>query len=128
MSGIPSGTTFSLEKEEFEGVDAADDLLPNGVEVTVSGTRWATPKAGNVKFNAEDGTYEDSAESSNPSGLTLSWSSAKGTFKGKFKVFAVTEADKSKRYTAVVNGAVLDGVGYGTATIKKVGSVPVKVE
>ena len=108
-SGISSGATFSLEDDfEIEGVD--DSLLPADVEVTVSGTRWTTPK------------------SDNPSGLTLSWSSAKGTFKGKFKVFAVTEAGKSKKYTAVVSGAVLDGVGYGTATIKKVGSVPVKVE
>ena len=43
-------------------------------------------------------------------------------------MFAATEAGKSKKYTAVVNGAVLDGVGYGTATIKKLGSVPVMVK
>ena len=109
VSGISNGAAFSLEDDfDIEGME--DSLLPADVEVTVSGTRWTTPK------------------SDNPSGLTLSWSSAKGTFKGKFKVFAATEAGKSKKYTAVVNGAVLDGVGYGTATIKKLGSVPVMVK
>jgi uncharacterized repeat protein (TIGR02543 family) len=126
-SGISSGAAFALEEPfEFEGVE--ESLLPAEVEVAVSGTRWTTPKAGKVKFNAEDGSYEDLSESGNPSGLTLSASSAKGTFKGRFKVFAVTEAGKSRKYTAVVSGAVLDGVGYGTATIKNIGAVPVKVE
>ena len=81
-----------------------------------------------MTFSAEDGGYTVLTEYGNPSGLTLAASSAKGTFKGKFKVFAVTEADKSKKYTAVVNGVILDGVGYGTANIKKIGSVPVTVK
>ena len=126
-SGISSGAAFSLE-EPFEFAGVEESLLPADVEVAVSGARWSTPKAGKVKFNAEDGSYEDLSESGNPSGLTLSASSAKGTFKGRFKVFAVTEAGTPKKYTAVVSGAILDGVGYGTATIKKIGAVPVKVE
>ena len=125
-SGISSASVFSLEEPfSFEGVE--ESLLPADVEVNVSGARLSTPKAGKVKFNAADGTYEDLTESGNPSGLTLSASSEKGTFSGKFKVFAVTEAGKSKKYTATVRGVVLDGVGYGTATIKKIGSVPVIV-
>ena len=126
-SSVASGAAFSLEEAfSFEGVE--ESLLPAEVEVAVSGTRWSTPKAGKVKFNAESGAYEDSTETGNPSGLKLSVASGKGTFKGKFKVFAVTEAGTPKKYTAVVSGAILDGVGYGTATIKKIGSVPVKVE
>ena len=126
-SAIPSDAAFALEEGfELEGVD--DSLLPSDVEVTVSGARWSTPKADKVKFSAEDGGYEVLTEYGNPSGLTLAASSAKGTFKGKFKVFAVTEAGKSKSYKATVAGAVLDGVGYGTATIRKIGSVPVTVK
>ena len=127
VSSIPSEATFALEGPfEIEGVE--ESLLPAEVEVTVSGAKWSTPKADKVKFSAEDGGYEVLTENGNPSGLKLSASSAKGTFKGKFKVFAVTEAGESKKYTAVVSGAVLDGVGYGTATIKKIGAAPVKVE
>ena len=126
VSGLSQNATFVLE-DTFADVEAEEDLLPNGVEVTVSGTRWTTPKADRVKFNGDDSAYEVQTEFGNPSGLTLSVSPAKGSFCGKFKVFAVTEAGKSKKYTAVVSGAVLDGVGYGTATIKKIGSVPVTV-
>ena len=124
---ISSNAAFALEEPfELEGVD--DSLLPSDVEVTVSGKRWSTPKTDKVKFSAEDGGYTVLTEYGNPSGLSLAVSPAKGTFKGKFKVFAVTEAGKSKSYKATVAGAVLDGVGYGTATIKKLGSVPVTVK
>ena len=127
VSAISSNAEFALEETfELEGVD--DSLMPSDVEVTVSGAKWSTPKADKVKFSAEDGGYTVSTENGNPSGLKLSVSPAKGTFKGTFKVFAITEADKPKKYTAVVSGAVLDGVGYGTATIKKIGSVPVTVK
>jgi hypothetical protein len=44
------------------------------------------------------------------------------------KVFAETDEGRSKKYTATVTGVAVEGVGYGTATIKKVGSVPVKIE
>ena len=126
-SEISSDAAFALEETfELEGVD--DSLLPADVEVTVSGARWFTPKADKVTFSAEDGGYTVLTEYGNPSGLTLAAPTAKGTFKGKFKVFAVTEAGRPKSYKATVAGAVLDGVGYGTATIKKIGSVPVTVK
>ena len=67
-------------------------------------------------------------EYGNPAGLSLSATQSKGVFKGRFKVFGVTAEGKSRKYTAVVNGVVLDGVGYGTATVKKVGAVPVIVQ
>ena len=126
-SGIQSNSlTFSLE-EEFEIEDIDDSLLPSDVPVTVSGGRWRTPKTDKVKFVAEDSAYEVRTEYGNPSGLSLSAKSNVGTFRGRFKVFAVTEAGQPKKYTATVKGAMLDGVGYGTATIKNVGSVPVTV-
>ena len=40
----------------------------------------------------------------------------------------VTEDGKPKKFTAKVSGVVLDGRGYGSAVIKKVGSVPVVIE
>ena len=46
----------------------------------------------------------------------------RGIFKGSFKVYALEGSGKKtklKTYTVNVNGFVLDGVGYGTATCKK---------
>ena len=126
-SGIlDDSLTFSLEEAfDIEGID--DSLLPSDVAVTVSGVNWRTPKADSVKFVAEDSTYEVRTEYGNPSGLSLSVKSSEGMFRGRFKVFTVTEAGRSKKYSATVNGAILDGVGYGTATIRKIGAVPVTV-
>ncbi|MBQ6011326.1 MAG: InlB B-repeat-containing protein [Kiritimatiellae bacterium] len=126
VAGVSSDLVFALEDAfDIEGID--DSLLPSDVPVKVSGTRWQTPKADRVKFVAKDAAYEALTERGNPSGLTLAAKPGQGTFRGRFKVFAVTEAGKSKKYTATVNGAVLDGAGYGTATIKKAGAVPVTV-
>lgn len=127
VAGVSSDLVFALEDAfDIEGID--DSLLPSDVPVTVSGTRWQTPKADRVKFVAKDAAYEVLTERGNPSGLTLAAKPGLGTFRGRFKVFAVTEAGKSKKYTATVTGAVLDGAGYGTATIKKNGAVPVTVK
>ncbi len=126
-SGILADSlTFSLEEAfDIEGID--DSLLPSDVAVTVSGVNWRTPKTDSVKFVAEDSAYEVRTEYGNPSGLSLSVKSSEGMFRGRFKVFTVTEAGRSKKYSATVNGAILDGVGYGTATIRKIGAVPVTV-
>lgn len=121
--------TFSLEDVfEIDDVEIDESLLPEDVAVAVSGARWLTPRGDRVKFVADDAAYEVQTEYGNPSGLSLSAKPALGTFLGRFKVFAVTDAGRSKKYTATVTGAVLEGVGYGTATIKKIGAVPVTVK
>ena len=92
-----------------------------------NGGRWTLPKAGNVMYSrSEEGFVETSEE--NPSGLKLTHSAKTGTFKGTFKVYSEVTETRLKKYTATVTGAVTDGVGYGTATIKKVGSMPVVIE
>lgn len=106
-----SDSLFSLEEDfDAEDVDIETDLLPNGLPISVAGSKWTLPKG-----------------DENPSELKLTYSTD-GTFKGSFKVYAITDTGKSKKYTANVTGVVLDGVGYGTATIKKVGSAPVIIE
>lgn len=106
-----SDSLFSLEEDfDAEDVDIETDLLPNGLPISVAGSKWTLPKG-----------------DENPSELKLTYSTD-GTFKGSFKVYAVTDAGKSKKYTANVTGVVLDGAGFGTAAIKKVASVPVFIE
>ena len=62
------------------------------------------------------------------SGLKLTFTAKTGLFKGSFKVYAIDAKGKLKSFSATVNGVVVDGLGYGTATIKKFGSVPVTIE
>ena len=116
---------------EIPDVFVDDSLLPgfgNGVAVTPSGKKWTLPKADKVKFNRETETYDVTTDFGNPAGLKLTFTASSGTFKGSFKVYTVTETGKSKIHTAQVTGAVVDGVGYGTAIIKKVCSMPVVIQ
>ena len=58
----------------------------------------------------------------NLSGMKLSYTPKKGTFKGSFKVYALQGSGKGtklKKYTVKVSGVVVDGVGYGLAVCKK---------
>ena len=124
---IVASSSFSVaDSFDVEGVDIDDSLLPIDVAVTASRTKWALPKADTVKFVKDEG-YVIAKDNGNPSGLKLTYAASKGTFRGSFKVCAVTDAGKSKKYTATVNGVVLNGIGYGAAVIKKVGSVPVVI-
>ena len=114
---------------EMEGsFDVNAEITPDGTPVTPSGAKWVLPKADKVKFDRESESYEVTTDYGNPAGLKLTYTAKTGTFKGSFKVYAVTDAGRPKKYTANVTGAVLGGVGYGTATIKKVGAVPVVIE
>ena len=54
----------------------------------------------------------------NRSGLKLSYTPKTGLFKGSFKVYAL-ESSKLKKYTVNVTGVVVNGAGYGQATMKK---------
>lgn len=128
-SSAMTGTkTFGMD-DFFEEIGAEDGFSPNGTEIEMSGTRWKVPRADGVRFSKDDGWYvADDREYGNPAGLKLTYSAKTGAFKGSFKVFAETDEGRSKKYTATVTGVAVEGVGYGTATIKKVGSVPVKIE
>ena len=112
---------------DVEDVDIDDSLLPIDVAVTATKSKWTLPKADTVKFDRESESYDVLTEYGNPAGLKLTYTASKGSFKGSFKVYGVTDAGKSKKYSATVIGAVLDGAGYGTAVIKKVGAVPVVI-
>ena len=121
--------SVAFHMEDFFDLDGAEDAFtPDGTEIDATSARWKLPKADAVKFSKDDGWYvPDGKDYGNPAGLKLSYTARNGTFKGSFKVFAVTEAGRSKKYTANVSGVVIDNVGYGTALIKNVGSVTVLI-
>ena len=101
------------------------DYIPDGFKVASNGGKWVLPKAGKAVY--KNGAVDGAKLGDNPSGLKLTYKAKDGSFKGSFKVYAVN-GGKLKATTVNVTGVVINGVGYGTATIKKVGSVPVKVE
>ena len=88
----------------------------------------AATLTGCMSITVKDYGYEVVRDNGNPAALKLTYNARYGTFKGTFKVFCVTEAGRAKRRTATVNGVVVDGVGYGSAVIKKVGAIPVSIE
>jgi hypothetical protein len=115
-----------------------EELLPDGEPVIpkagkwsfakAAGVKWAKPKKGAALpeiYDEESGKgliVDDAKGKTNLSGLKLSYTPKKGTFKGSFKVYALEgsgKATKLKKYTIKVSGVVVGGVGYGTATSKK---------
>ena len=114
--------------------NVVDELLPTAGVKGSGGGKWMFEKASSVKWaKVKAGTalrypqYADSGkglvvgDGSNPSGMKLTYTAKKGTFKGSFKVYALEgegTKTKLKKYTIKVAGVVVDGVGYGVATCK----------
>ena len=103
---------------------ALTDYLPDGLAVAQSGGKWEFPKAG--KLSMKNGVLDVSKAGDNPSGLKLTCKAKDGSFKGSFKVYADV-GGKLKATKVDVTGVMVGGVGYGTATVKKVGAVSVYV-
>ena len=121
---LADGSTFQIDADEFTAVFGQEMLpyLPDGVSVTQKGTKWTLPKAGKVVY--KNGVVDGSKLGENPCGLKLTYKAKDGTFKGSFKVYAEVKG-KPKATTVNVTGCMLNGIGYGTATIK--GKDPVAV-
>ena len=112
-------------------------LLPDGEPFAVVGGKWKFAKAASVKWakpkkdaplpeiydeESGKGLIVDTSKGNNLSGLKLTYTPKKGTFKGKFTVYALEgegKATKLKKYKVGVTGVVVGGVGYGEATCKK---------
>ena len=110
------------------GYQTAAWLLPSGTAVAQRDRKLVVAggaKAGSVKL--VEGRPVDVKESANPSGRQLTLVPKTGELKGSFSVFALDGRGKLKKLTAAVSGILLDGVGFGTATIKKIGSAPVEI-
>ena len=103
--------------------------LPDGVSVAQSGAKWVVAdgaKAGKVQLG-KDGSVDEARAGANPSGLKLTYKAKDGSFKGSFKAYA-SEKGKPKAMAVNVTGVLVNGIGYGTATIKKVGSLTITIE
>ncbi len=114
-----------------------EECLPAGEPVIAAGGKWKFAKAASVKWAkpkkgaAAPEIYDEASgkglvvdmagDKTNLSGLKITYTPKKGTFKGSFKLYVLEgsgTATKLKKYTVKVSGVVVDGVGYGTATCR----------
>ena len=100
------------------------EVLPNGTPVWQEGTKWKVAKAGKVAYKNGAWTYTGD----NLAGVKLTYTAKTAIFKGSFTVYNLVNG-KLKKIKVTVNGVMLDGKGYGTATVKKpVFRCPITVE
>ena len=99
--------------------------LPTNMTLNVSGGKWALPKAGKIAM--KKGVLDDSKAGLNPSGLKLSYKAKDGSFKGSFKAYC-DKGGSLKAVAVTVSGVMVDGVGYGSAAVKKAGSAAVTIK
>ena len=125
---------------ELRTFDGREFVPVGGVPVQVIGSKWGFGKAATIRYARVRGSKPaeyalqgfDDPKKPNISGLKLNYSSKKGMFNGSFKVYALDPSGmrpKLKKYVVNVNGFVVDGIGYGEATLKKpAASWPVTIE
>ena len=108
---------------EVNGAVPLGYLLPQDEMVVPSKGKWTVEKSEKVKIEKSGAlTF-----GKNPSGLKLSYQQKTGLFTGSFSVYTMVN-NKLKKVSSTVNGTVSQGVGYGTAVIKNVGSIPVRIK
>ena len=123
---LKSGAEFHMD--EVLGEAKYAKYLPEGLGVTVNGAKWVLPKAGKVQLAKDgSGSVDETKTGDNPSALKLTYTAKTGAFKGSFKAYSDVRG-KPKGVTVKVTGVLVDGVGYGAATIKKVGGVSVTIK
>ncbi|MCR5752483.1 MAG: leucine-rich repeat protein, partial [Kiritimatiellae bacterium] len=127
---LAAGAKFRMDAAAFEAVlgQSALPYLPDGASVGLVGTKWVVAngaKAG--KLTMKNGVLDASKAGENPAGLKLTYSAKDGSFKGSFKAYAVV-GGKLKATTVNVSGVMIGSKGYGSASIKKLGSCPVTIE
>ena len=127
-AALPSSLSFLFMGEpDLADAEVLYGFVPWEVKFS-AGARWMLPTAGNLKYDREAEEYMDAKASSNPAGLKLTYVSKTGAFKGSFKLYATDSAGRLKKLTANVSGVMVGRRGYGTATVKGVGSWPVAIE
>ena len=120
---LKGGAKFYLDAAM--GDTKYDAYLPDGLAVG-GGAKWTLPKAGKVQL-AKDGTVDAAKLGENPSALKLTYKAKDGSFKGTFKAYADVNG-KPRATTVKVTGVLVNGIGYGTASVKGAASVPVTIE
>ena len=142
LEGAVAGKVAELKDGARFAVDKGDDLwskipgtvlgdyLPDGLSVSQVGAKWVVAggaRPGKVAYLRGTTDVDTSKTGENPAALKFSYKAKTGTFTGSFKVYA-DDKGRIKATTVSISGVVVGGVGYGTATVKRVGGIAVRVE
>ena len=123
-SAPSAAMTFSLETAPaVSGATVPAEFLPTAVQVSFARNKLTVAKANKVKLE-KSGTLSSAGGTDNNAGLKLTYTAKTGSFKGSFTVYTIANS-RLKKLKANVNGVFVNGVGYGAAVIKDVGSLPV---
>lgn len=128
---LPAGAVFACDPSALSdllGDGTYADYYPGGLSVEPKGTKWIVAggaKAGKVVLG-KDGQVDVAKAGANPAALKLSYKAKAGSFSGSFKAY-VNARGKPKAVTVNVSGVLIGDVGYGTASVKKAGTIPVTI-
>lgn len=138
LSAYVTPTSLSIRKFSAEAVDAETWFgqliaFASGVPLTISPNlkKWDAGKAASLKLKDGKVTGADDPAKPNLTGLKLTFTPKNGTFKGSFSAVSLSESGSKPKLVkgkATVTGVLVDKAGYGTAVIKKTGSMPVTVK
>ena len=134
---LKNGAKFIIDGDIGDFIETEDprtlELLPDNEIITVSKSKWLVAdgiKPAKVAYKKGEFTITEGKKGAgivNPSGLKLSYKSKDGSFTGSFTAYAIVKG-KLKKHKATVEGILIGDVGYGTITIKKVGTWAVTIE
>ena len=123
--GNLSGTSYfhlADTPAEIGGAEVISELLPVDVAITPAGAKWNIAKAKVVKLD-RSGNLSYGA---NPSGLKLTYTAKTGLFKGSLSLYTMNKG-RLKKNSVTISGIVVNGIGYGTATMRNVGCWPIVI-
>ena len=134
---LKNGAKFIIDGDIGASIETEDErtleLLPDNETITVSKSKWLVAdgiKAAKVAYKKGEFTITEGKKGAgivNPSGLKLTYKSKDGSFSGSFTAYAIVKG-KLKKHKATVEGILIGDVGYGTITIKKVGTWAVTIK
>ena len=134
---LKNGAKFIIDGDIGDFIETEDprtlELLPDNEIITVSKSKWLVAdgiKPAKVAYKKGEFTITEGKKGAgivNPSGLKLSYKSKDGSFTGSFTAYAIVKG-KLKKHKATVEGILIGDVGYGTITIKKVGTWAVTIK
>ena len=130
---IAESTSLSVAAEDLPTslVGVKTEFLPTAEPVMVASSKWTLNKAATIKY--KKGVFDQVAYDkgvaggkTNNSALKLKYTAKSGLFSGSFTIFTLN-GTSLKKVTAKVCGVVCNGIGYGSAVIKKHGAMPVVI-
>ena len=124
VGNLSGASYFNLAERptKIGGMSIVKWILPINVKVTPNGTKWDVPESSSVKMDRSGALVYGA----NPSALKLTYKAKTGTFSGRVTFYSDI-GGRLKKIRAMVNGIVVDGIGYGMATVKKQGTWPVVI-